>query len=248
MVTNTASEPERPVFFVFDVESIGFLGAAFWVGWIIIDANGAELAGGGSVRGPLDLAYGTSSAHEWVSENVPNNRPAYQAKSLREMRDEFWAHWTAAQEQHQAFLAADCPWPVEAKFLLECLADSPARRFPYPLIDVASVRLAAGLDPIADEERKIGELPRHSPEADATQSARLLIEALDRSSFSRECLDRCLAGEPERPLGHPHRQHTIRLRRLQKELAAEIDWFQAHGLSEDAYPPEDPPPLDETHS
>jgi hypothetical protein len=49
---------------------------------------------------------------------------------------------------------------------------------PYPLVDVASVRLAAGLDPLGAYDRTAGELPVHNPLADARQSARLLLEAL----------------------------------------------------------------------
>jgi hypothetical protein len=78
-------------------------------------------------------------------------------------------------------LAADCAWPVEARFLAACVDDQPEQRAwegPYPLIDIASVRLAAGLDPLATVERLPSEMPAHDPLADARQSARLLIEAL----------------------------------------------------------------------
>jgi hypothetical protein len=73
------------------------------------------------------------------------------------------------------------PWPVEAHFLSECVADRPQEREwqgPYPLLDVASVRLAAGLDPLATVDRLPSELPAHDPLADSRQSARLLVEAL----------------------------------------------------------------------
>lgn len=50
----------------------------------------------------------------------------------------------------------------------------------FMVFDVASVRLAAGLDPLASAPRLDGELPAHDPLRDARQSARLLIEALDK--------------------------------------------------------------------
>jgi len=81
-----------------------------------------------------------------------------------------------------AVLAADVPWPVEARFLAQCIDDEPGRKWdgPYPLIDIASVRLAAGLDPLASVERLAEELPQHDPLCDARQSGRLLVEAIQR--------------------------------------------------------------------
>jgi len=74
---------------------------------------------------------------------------------------------------------------VEARFLIQCIEDDHyAREWwgPYPLIDVASLRMAAGLDPLGTEERieLLGELPEHDPLADARQSARLLVDAIGR--------------------------------------------------------------------
>jgi hypothetical protein len=97
------------------------------------------------------------------------------------MRDEFWNDWTCWRLKG-AVLAADCPYPVESKFLLECVADSHLRQrtdgSPYPLLDVASVLVAAGKDPTAQYDRLPDEVPLHNPVADARQSARLLMEAL----------------------------------------------------------------------
>jgi hypothetical protein len=77
-------------------------------------------------------------------------------------------------------MVADCAYPVETSFIDDCLADDASReaQAPYPLLDVASVRLAVGLNPAATEKRLPNELPPHDPVADARQSARLLVEAL----------------------------------------------------------------------
>ena len=80
-----------------------------------------------------------------------------------------------------ARLVADCTWPVEARFLVACVMDDPEERRwegPYPLLDVASVRLGAGLDPLASGKRLARELPEHHPMGDTRQSARLFLEAL----------------------------------------------------------------------
>ena len=78
-------------------------------------------------------------------------------------------------------LACDCAWPVEAKFLLECVRDDHWRGSdaPYPLLDVSGLILAAGGDPTAYFNRRENELPAHHPLRDAQQSARLLLEALN---------------------------------------------------------------------
>jgi hypothetical protein len=74
---------------------------------------------------------------------------------------------------------ADCPYPVEANFFTTMLKEQADEwGGPYPFIDVASVRFAAGLAPLETCERLPTELPAHDPLADARQSARLFFEAL----------------------------------------------------------------------
>ena len=118
----------------------------------------------------------------WVTTNVPcfiGRAPDDAPDDAVDMRTAFWDWWKSKQDC--PVLVADCPWPVEARFLLACVEDAwPTRNWegPYPLIDVASVRLAAGLDPLGQGDRLPGELPAHDPLADARQSARLYLEAL----------------------------------------------------------------------
>lgn len=168
------------LFMVFDVESIGLHGDGYAVGWVVVDANdhGREL-GRGKLACDPEAQRGTTSSHAWVKENIPSFWPF--SDSAHKIREGFWNAWMYWKAQG-AILAADCPWPVEARFLCACVDEQPTAREwqgPYPLIDVASVRLAAGLDPLASGERLPFELPVHDPEADARQSARLLLEALE---------------------------------------------------------------------
>lgn len=171
-------------YMVFDVESIGLHGEAFAVGWFVIDDTGAELSCGAHACDP-DEAAGSITDRAWVKANCPSL--AVTGNSPFSVRQAFWNAWEEERAKG-AELVADCAWPVEARFLAACVDDFPeSRRWlgPYPLHDVASVRLAAGLDPRDTTPRLPGEGPMHNPLADARQSARLFIEALNEVRRSR---------------------------------------------------------------
>jgi hypothetical protein len=172
------------LFMVFDVESIGLHGEGFAVGYVVIDGSGAELAHGYRCCHP-DQARGDEEGRKWVAANVPLPGPEKMLPVPGAVRTFFWMQWRHWKSKG-AMLVADCAWPVEARFLAACIDGQPELRGwegPYPLVDVASVRLAAGLDPLATVERLPSEMPAHDPLADARQSARLLIEALKMTRF-----------------------------------------------------------------
>ena len=171
-----ADQPNQ-LFMVFDVESVGLHGEGFSVGWVVIDRDGKRIASAQYACDPR--APGSDEDKTWIAANVPYPGQGYNCRVPRHVREEFWRAWAYAKKQG-AILVADCPWPVEANFLSACIADDPSRKWdgPYPFIDVASVRMAAGFDPLATCERLPNELPVHDPLRDAMQSARLLVEAL----------------------------------------------------------------------
>jgi hypothetical protein len=168
------------LFMVFDVESIGLHGEGFAVGWIVVGSkNPLGYVKSGCYCCPPQQAKGTDGNRLWVAQNVPVMEPTH--ASPREVRDAFWAEWVDWKNEG-AVLVADCCWPVEARFLAACVDDDPQAREwegPYPLHDLASVLLALGRDPLATNERMPGELPVHHPLADALQSARLLLDAIN---------------------------------------------------------------------
>jgi hypothetical protein len=170
-----------PYYMVFDVESVGLHGEGFAVGWVVVKKSG-RIMGRGLFACHPDDADGPDDGREWVAANVPADiLPDRGAYGPMYVRDEFWAAWEHWKSQG-AVLVADCSWPVEARFLARCVDQSPKDRTwggPYPLHELASFRLAAGLDPLGTNDRLPDELPAHNPLADARQSARLLIEALD---------------------------------------------------------------------
>jgi hypothetical protein len=174
---------QNALHFVFDVESIGLHGEAFAVAGGLYTLDNAALW---EFRAccPTQECAGTDSDRKWILENVPQMDITH--RTPRGIRDEFWKRWQGAKFQG-ARMAADCSWPVEAKFLEACIQDDELGRNwegPYPLIDIGSVLLGAGYDPMKDYERTANELPKHEPLADARQSARLLAMALKTPSVS----------------------------------------------------------------
>lgn len=96
------------------------------------------------------------------------------------MREKFWRRWLHWKEKG-AVLAAECAWPVEGRFLNECIDTLPTDRKwagPYPLLEISSIMIAGGMDPMANHPRLDDEQPAHNPLADARQSARLLMLAI----------------------------------------------------------------------
>lgn len=164
------------LYMVFDVESIGLHGEGFAVGMVVIDRSGnVQLAG--HLACPPDAAAGDDDGRAWIAENCP---PIYAAlETPQQVRESFWGIWQDFKALG-AILVADCAWPVEARFLAACVDDSHQdRKFagPYPLHELASFMVAAGMDPMAEYPRLTGE-EKHHPLGDARQSARLLLVAL----------------------------------------------------------------------
>lgn len=167
-------------YMVFDVESVGLHGEGFAVGWVIIDERGIEYASGHYACDPNKAQKQDDDSLSWV-ENFCDW--IVNVETPRHVRDEFWAAYNDCFygiPGTDAMLVCDVPWPVESRFLVQCLVDNPKRaeRGPYPILDVASIRYAAGLSPLGSEKRYPDELPKHNALADARQSARLLLEAI----------------------------------------------------------------------
>jgi len=165
------------LFMVFDVESVGLHGEGFAVAWVVVDETGKRIASASYHCNPDD-AVGHDDNRKWVAANVTVPPVGY-CRHPSHVRNEFWRAWAYANERG-ATLWAECSWPVETRFLAACVDDDfESRQWsgPLPLHDIATLRLAAGLDPLATVERLPDELPAHNPLTDATQSARLLLEA-----------------------------------------------------------------------
>ena len=175
----------NPLFLVsIDGESNGLHGEVFAIGAVVKRPNRRDEAF--YVRCPIAGPY-----DPWVTDNVlpslvARGMPVYTHENARSMRDAFW-NWLAPLVKEGAIVVADCGWPVEAGLLSACVADDPSRAFggPYPLHDVATLLLAAGLDPMAEygpkllDDLDIAIYRKHDPVWDAEVSARCAIHALD---------------------------------------------------------------------
>lgn len=174
----------RPnTFMVFDVESAGLHGEGFAVGWVVAvlgQGLGQGVVDEGIACCPLGAADGGSVGdRRWVEAHVVPHLPHPYCETPVEVRRRFWFAWQQWRSAG-AILAADVAWPVEARFLCDCVRDFGGAVAPYPLVDVASVILAAGGNPIGTHPRLESEHPPHNPLNDARQSARLLSETLDK--------------------------------------------------------------------
>lgn len=164
-------QDEKKNLFSFDVESIGVHGEPFAYGYVVVDmASGRELENGGAYM-PSGMARGERDDREWALENVSTAilRKVPRWEELAKAFAADWSRWSGS-----SLMMADCPVPVEAGFLIAArrVADF---EFPYPLLDVESVRSAAGMT-CEDAGRTPDELPAHHPIRDARQSARLWVE------------------------------------------------------------------------
>lgn len=167
------------LFFVLDVESVGLLGEGFAAGWVVVDRK-KQLHGLGICCCDPSQADGSDEGRLWVREFVPSlKRNTSSPKNVRRHTWETWVKW----KHRGAVMVADCPWPVEARFLLEAARENADidsfYGLPYPLLDLGSMLAMAGKNPIDEFGRLKDELPEHNPLADAKQSARLLLELLD---------------------------------------------------------------------
>lgn len=165
-----------PFFMIFDVESIGLHGEGFAVAAMVINREGKEI-NSFVFACPPERADGEPDDRAWVEENVPSISPTH--LNPKDVRNDFWFYWTEWREKGAA-LVADCGWPVEGRFLARCIDDDPSRKWegPYPLLDLASLLVAQGIDPLLNRPRLPSELPKHDPLADCRQTDRLFIEAL----------------------------------------------------------------------
>jgi hypothetical protein len=126
-----------------DAEANGLAGRAFAVALTLSDASG-ELE-----QRVFRCPIGEAVTDPWVAENV---LPAIAdvAENIRQYPYllALVANTIAGWGGREIPLIAHVAWPVEARLLLDVYSGEHIWHGPYPLIDVASVLLALGHDPL----------------------------------------------------------------------------------------------------
>lgn len=159
-------------FLVFDVESVGINGHAFaWGACVTVGGHIID-----SAHGAMELKFDWRDDPDdvdWVRENIPYLQPNCDGEyELYESAVEFF------KKHNDALFAAECPYPVEHNFLNTAKKLIQEFKQPYPILDITTTMMAAGMDAMSTFPRHKSELPKHDPLRDAFQSARLLHEAL----------------------------------------------------------------------
>ena len=163
--------------FVFDVETDGLYGDGFAVGAVVLE-DGKEVARFSGIAEPEKVK------NEWVRENViPHLDGLTEFPTRKDMRNAFWEFWMKHRDGALCF--ADFGSPVESGFFRACVTDDPERRMwdgPYPLHEVGTLLLAAGIDPDIDRVEFSGlkNLKKHNPVDDALASAITIDKALSK--------------------------------------------------------------------
>lgn len=131
--------------FILDAETDGLYGNILTVAVAVTDYNG----------GVIELFYGgVQSAIEsvrdpWVLENVvPRIRDYTPFDSEYDLLEAVWSLWEKYRDSATCYV--DVPFPVESGLLTKVVShDLDNRKFsaPFPLIDLASMLLAKGIDP-----------------------------------------------------------------------------------------------------
>lgn len=183
---------------VFDVESVGLHGEGFAVGWALI--KDGVIVDEWWVGCPIDVAKGTDDDRHWCHKYIPSEvlepTSPHRREKPSDVRQFFWDIMTKELAMG-AMIWADCIWPVEARFLIDCVEDARGRgkkgkssigvssrnnEGPFPLLDIASVRYALAKNPDFSERLK-DEMPPHHPLRDAKASARTLVNMFRSGSF-----------------------------------------------------------------
>ena len=163
------------LYFCFDAETDGLYGEAFAIAAVVMDGHGELI----DLFSKKCIAPGVFD--EWTRKNcLPYLDDMENCKSRNLLISEFWDFYIKWKDR--CISVADVPCPVEANLLRTCVKiDEPDRRFmaPFPLIDVASVLYAKGIDPLIDRLEFSGHNgDKHNPIDDAIASVKCLLKAM----------------------------------------------------------------------
>ena len=158
-----------------DAETDGLYGEFISVGVCVTDAKGKILEEYYIGR-DLEQMEITS---DWVKENVVPRLGEYKEFATQEdLLNEVWDIW---QTNKDATVVGDVIFPVECRLFEETVKLNPEERTfaaPYPLVDVASMLLAKGIDPNISRSELLGtkESEQHNALTDVRWTSRIYQE------------------------------------------------------------------------
>ena len=145
-------EMKKNLFFV-DAETDGLYGPVLSIAVIITNFEGCELERHywGIQKAQLQIKS------EWVQQNVVPIMGEYEpCRSEKDMLDRFWKIW--AKYHDSAYAVADVSYPVECTVFHRCILENAEERGPegpFPLLDLSSILIAKGIDPLAERRQLV---------------------------------------------------------------------------------------------
>ena len=141
-----------------DVETDGLYGAFLTVAMIATDGKGNELE-----RAYYGIKREIMQVTEpWVQENViPKLGDYEECNTETELLQKAWDFWMKYQKE--AYAVCDVGFPVEAGFLRACVALNEKEamwKAPFPLVDLSSLLLAKGYDPLVERKELVPEFEK----------------------------------------------------------------------------------------
>lgn len=147
-----------------DAETDGLYGPFISVAMIVLDRNGNEESSFyGGIANPINFVN-----NQWVKENVLPIMGEYEhfsdENSLLCAVWNFWKRYT-----NNAYMIGDVIHPVESRLMTKCLQLFGENEFegPFPMLDLASILYAKGIDPLIDRKQLLNtdkiDLKQHNP-------------------------------------------------------------------------------------
>lgn len=138
-----------------DAETDGLYGSFLTVGLVVTDDAGniIEKAYYGIKKENMMIS------DVWTRENVFSVLGDYEAcEDEAELLEKVWAFWMKYREE--AYAAADVMYPVESRLFMKCVMNNESERKylgPFPMLDLSSLLMAAGYDPLIDRAELLDE-------------------------------------------------------------------------------------------
>lgn len=154
--------PSSLIFSV-DAETDGLYGPVWAIGAVVLEGEDVTA----EFVGQIDP---TTVTDQWVRDNIVPHLDLPRYDSREALLGAFWAFWM--EHKGDAICVADFGAPVEAGLFRACVEMAPSERMwdgPYPMHELGTALLLAGLDPDLDrfEMAGIDGLTKHNPRDDA---------------------------------------------------------------------------------